>query len=72
MLQDTKVDSEGEVIQCVMLVDSEPVSTEEALKKQVWLQAMKEELDAIERNKTWKLIELPKGKKAINIRWVFK
>ena len=33
---------------------------------------MKEELYAIERNKTWKLTELPKGKKAINIRWVFK
>ena len=55
MLQDTEVDSEGEVIQCAMLVDSEPVSIEEALKQQVWLQAMKEELDAIERNKTWKL-----------------
>ena len=33
---------------------------------------MKEELDAIERNKTWKLTELPKGKKAISVRWVFK
>ncbi|KAK2439768.1 hypothetical protein QL285_011252 [Trifolium repens] len=72
MLQDTEVDSEGEVIQCAMLVDSEPVSTEEALKQQVWLQAMKEELDAIKRNKTWKLSELPKGKKAISVRWVFK
>ena len=46
MLQDTEVDSEGEVIQCSMLVDSEgeviqcamlvdyePVSTKEALKQ---------------------------------------
>ncbi|WJX32266.1 hypothetical protein P8452_20610 [Trifolium repens] len=66
MLQDTEVDSEGEVIQCAMLVDSEPVSIEEALKQQVWLQAMNEELDAIKRNKTWKLSELPKGKKAIS------
>src|SRR3954463_1547 len=72
MLQDTEVDSEGEVIQCAMLVDSEPVSIEEALKKKVWLNAMKEELEAIERNKTWKLTELPKKKKAISIRWVFK
>jgi hypothetical protein len=35
MLQDTEIDSEGEIIQCAMLVDSEPVSTEEALKQQV-------------------------------------
>ena len=35
MLQDTKIDSEGEVIQCAMLVDSKPVSVEEVLKKKV-------------------------------------
>ena len=33
---------------------------------------MKEELDAIERNKTWKLTELPKGKKTISVKWIFK
>ena len=33
---------------------------------------MKEELNAIERNKTWKMIELPKEKKNISVRWVFK
>ena len=72
MLQDTEVDSEGEVIQCAMLVDSEPVSTKDALKHQVWLQDMKAKLDTIERNKTWKLTKLPKGKKTINVIWVFK
>ncbi|XP_058783167.1 uncharacterized protein LOC131657826 [Vicia villosa] len=45
--------------------DSEPVGIEEALKKKLWLNAMKEELEAIERNKTWELIKLPKEKKAI-------
>ncbi|XP_050889175.1 uncharacterized mitochondrial protein AtMg00820-like [Lathyrus oleraceus] len=72
MLQDTEVDSKGEVIQCAILVGYEPVSTEEALKKRVWLKAMKEELEAIERNNTWKLAELPKDKKTINNKWVFK
>ena len=33
MLQDTEVNSEGEVIQCAMLVDSKPLGIEEALKK---------------------------------------
>jgi hypothetical protein len=53
-------------------VDSEPVSTEEALKQKVWLKDMKEELDAIERNKIWNPTELPNNKKVINVRWVYK
>ena len=72
MLPDTEVDSEGEVVQCAMLVDFGPVSTEEALKKKVWLNVMEEKLEAVERNKTWDLTELPKEKKTINVTWVFK
>ncbi|XP_058758940.1 uncharacterized protein LOC131632176 [Vicia villosa] len=70
--QDTEVDSEGKVVQCATLVDSEPVGIEEALKKKVWLNATKEELEVIERNKTWELTELPKEKKTISVIWVFK
>ena len=33
---------------------------------------MKEELQAIKRNKTWELTVLPQNKKAISVRWVFK
>lgn len=53
LLQDTEIDSEGEVIHSAMIVDFEPVSINEALKKKVWVNTMKEELEAIERNKTW-------------------
>ncbi|XP_050909720.1 uncharacterized mitochondrial protein AtMg00820-like [Lathyrus oleraceus] len=55
-----------------MLVDSEPISIEEALKKKVWLKIMNEELEAIEKNNTWELTQLPKNKKAISVRWVYK
>ena len=72
MLQDYEVDSEREVVQCFVLVDSEPVGIKEALKKKEWLNAMKEELEPIERNKTWKLAKLPDKKKAISVKWVFK
>ncbi|XP_011087057.1 uncharacterized protein LOC105168619 [Sesamum indicum] len=33
---------------------------------------MVQELDALERNKTWEVVDLLKGKKAIGCRWVFK
>lgn len=33
---------------------------------------MKEEVNAIERNKTWELIELPNGKRPIGLKSIFK
>jgi len=33
---------------------------------------MVEELKAIEKNRTWKLVDLPKHKSPINVRWIFK
>ena len=55
-----------------MLVYDEPVSTEEVVKKKVWLKAMKEELETIERYKTWELTKFPKHKKSITVIWVYK
>jgi transposase InsO family protein len=37
-----------------------------------WKIAIKEELDAIESNGTWELVDLPAGRKAIGSKWVFK
>ena len=51
---------------------TEPVSYTQAAKHPLWLEAMKKELEALDRNYTWELVELPKGKKAIGCKWVFK
>ena len=32
---------------------------------------MREEMDALEKNKTWRITELPKGKKSVGCKWVF-
>ncbi|KAL0442235.1 UNVERIFIED_CONTAM: Retrovirus-related Pol polyprotein from transposon RE1 [Sesamum radiatum] len=37
-----------------------------------WEDAMSQELYALEKNNTWEVVDLPKGKKAIGRKWVFK
>ena len=33
---------------------------------------MKAEIDALERNQTWKLVDLPPGKTPIGCKWVYR
>ncbi|WVZ16441.1 hypothetical protein V8G54_009423 [Vigna mungo] len=53
----------------------EPRSYKEALDssdRHVWQGAMEEELEALKKNSTWRLVDLPKGKKVIGSKWIFK
>lgn len=52
--------------------DIEPRSYEEAVKDKNWIEAMNNELQALEDNKTWKIVDLPKGKRPIGCKWVYK
>ncbi|KAD6118920.1 hypothetical protein E3N88_10191 [Mikania micrantha] len=56
----------------LMLLDEEPRSYSEAKEGKDWQDAMKAEIASIKRNKTWILIDLPKGVKPIGLKWVYK
>ncbi|GJV53952.1 ribonuclease H-like domain, reverse transcriptase, RNA-dependent DNA polymerase [Tanacetum coccineum] len=56
----------------LLLAEDEPKNYKEASSDQKWIEAMKVELDSINRNNTWELTTLPKGHKAIGLKWVFK
>ncbi|GKE11221.1 putative RNA-directed DNA polymerase [Tanacetum coccineum] len=52
--------------------DEEPVTYAKASKRREWVKAMDSELASIEKNNTWSLVNLPKNKKAIGLKWVYK
>jgi hypothetical protein len=56
----------------VAFFSGEPQNFKEAVKKEEWRKAMNEEMISIEKNQTWKLVNMPKKKKAVGLKWVFK
>ena len=48
-----------------------PNHVQEALSNPNWKNAIVEEMKAVHKNGTWKLAELPRGKKTVGCKWVF-
>ncbi|KAJ0764103.1 putative RNA-directed DNA polymerase [Helianthus annuus] len=50
----------------------EPSSYFEAIKDPRWIEAMNSEMEALYRNNTWVVVDLPKGRKPIGCKWVYR
>ncbi|CAL2251991.1 unnamed protein product [Prunus armeniaca] len=48
-----------------------PTKVSEALKDPKWVKVIKDEMKALEKNQTWTLETIPRGKKTIKCKWVF-
>jgi hypothetical protein len=59
-------------VNMAQIVSADPSSFEEAKKSSKWRLAMDAEMQAIERNETWQLTELPVGAKKIGVKWIYK
>ncbi|CAL9021865.1 unnamed protein product, partial [Prunus brigantina] len=59
------------IAQCNVCI-VEPENFEEADRDESWRNAMKAELDMIEKNNTWTLVDRPFGKPIIGVKWVYK
>ena len=50
----------------------EPKSFQEAAQDPKWRAAMAEEIDALEKNEPWSVVDLPPGKHPISCKWVYR
>jgi hypothetical protein len=50
----------------------EPTTHAEAQGDPVWRKAMEIELESVEKNRTWELVDPPAGHRPITLKWVFK
>ncbi|KAM1461179.1 hypothetical protein ACFX11_045561 [Malus domestica] len=57
--------------QCNMCI-VEPENYEDAILDESWENAMKSELEMIEKNNTWELVDRPFDKPIIGVKWVYK
>ena len=57
-----------DIVDYALFSGTDPISHEEASKDIKWRKTMDEEIQSIQKNKTWNLVELPKGHKAIGVK----
>ncbi|KAM2303958.1 hypothetical protein ACFXTH_023714 [Malus domestica] len=57
-----------------VIEDDIPSAYKEAVMSsecELWKKSMDEEMKSLHKNETWKLVQLPKGKKTIGCKWVY-
>jgi hypothetical protein len=57
------------------ITDDDPRTVREAVNSEdskLWKKAMVEEMDALDKNEAWDIVELPAGRKSIGSKWLFK
>ncbi|CAN0870173.1 Retrovirus-related Pol polyprotein from transposon TNT 1-94 [Linum grandiflorum] len=52
-------------------LDTTPRNISEAMKLPQWRKAVEEEIAALEKNGTWKIVSLPSGKRVVDCKWLF-
>ena len=71
-LEDYVYLSEVEGERLLLLLNEESFNYDEACEEEIWRNACDDEILSIVKNKTWELVDLPPGAKAIGLKWIFK
>jgi hypothetical protein len=57
------------------ITDDDPKTVREAVNSEdskLWKKAMVEEMDALDKNEAWDIVEFPAGRKYVGSKWLFK
>jgi hypothetical protein len=57
------------------ITDDDPKTVKEAVNSEdskLWKEAMVEEMDALDKNEAWDIVDLPAGRKFVGSKWLFK
>ena len=68
--EEEEVDTAAYIVQDV--ISDDPILFEEAVKHEKWRKAMDSEINSIEKNQTWELMDLPAGNRTIRFKWIYK
>ena len=63
------------VIFSLSFIYDDPITVREAVNSEdskLWKKAMVEEMDALDKNEAWDIVELPAGRKSVGSKWLFK
>lgn len=69
---DTQVTPSFSCFMSQSLQSKDPIHFKDAITSPLWTTAMNEELESLEANNTWQLTVLPKNKRAIGCKWVYR
>jgi hypothetical protein len=75
LLASIEEEEEEECAHVVYSVGDLPTSFESAMESSdasKWMEACDSEFESLSKNETWELVPLPRGRKAISSKWVFK
>jgi hypothetical protein len=62
------ITNDGDLVHLPFLYDAETIDLKVAMKQQIWLNAMHEELNSKQKNKTWDLVALPSHRRLISVK----
>lgn len=68
---DNMINDEGELIRYTFYANTKPMNLTKELKDPIWMNAMIQELNHIEVNKSQSHVDLPHGKEIIGVKWVY-
>ena len=57
---------------CQFSTIQEPTCFEDTVQMKEWCVGMDDEIKALKQHNTWELVELPKGKEKVGLKWIYK